>query len=109
MSWDADLTDDRGHLEGAWNYTHNCNHMIRHALHVAGYPDGIWWDGFNGMTGPQGAAVLADVIRVLERNPDVYNAMNPDNGWGDRESLVKTLTEMRDAVPEWPTIWTISG
>jgi hypothetical protein len=26
-SWTAYLTDDRGHDEGQWNYTHNCNGM----------------------------------------------------------------------------------
>lgn len=109
MSWDAYLNDDRGHEEGSWNFTHNCNGMIRHALHIAGHPDGIWWDGFNGLSGPEGAAILNDVIRVLELNPEVYDAMNPENGWGSRETLVKVLTEMKNAVPEWPTVWSISG
>jgi hypothetical protein len=32
VSWDATLIDDRGHVEGDWNYTHNCNRMIAAAL-----------------------------------------------------------------------------
>jgi hypothetical protein len=39
MSWDVDLTDDRGHNEGQWNYTHNCNGMIAVALERAGVAD----------------------------------------------------------------------
>ena len=31
MSWDAFLIDDRGHVEGDWNYTHNINKMVHEA------------------------------------------------------------------------------
>ena len=36
MSWNAYLTDDRGHTEGDWNYTHNCSGMIYAVLDDAG-------------------------------------------------------------------------
>jgi hypothetical protein len=36
MSWDISLVDDRGHIEGDWNYTHNCNGMIEDAVGDAG-------------------------------------------------------------------------
>src|SRR5687768_13234721 len=135
MSWDAWLTDDRGHTEGDWNYTHNCNRMIRAALDDAGFvladsttpcstydhdtkewvhhPDGSgripWWKHMHGMSGPEGAAYLDTIVRGLEADPDRFRAMNPENGWGDFDSLVKVLTEMRNAVPEWPTSWSTSG
>jgi hypothetical protein len=118
VSWDADLIDDRGHIEGDWNYTHNCNGMINQALRLSGYerptePGGTrllsWWQCLNGMDGPAGAALLDRVIRQMEKDPDRFRAMNPDNGWGDYDSLVKVLTEMRNAVPEWPTTWSACG
>ena len=120
MSWDADLIDDRGHYEGEWNYTHNCNGMANAVL----YPDyeqqtvfdevfrsthPSWWKVLDGKTGPEGAAFLDSIIRGLESDPERFRAMNPENGWGDYDSFVKVLTSMRDAVPEWPTTWAASG
>lgn len=133
MSWDAFLIDDRGHYEGEWNYTHNCNRMIHAALDRAGvelpastracrrledgewvsYPNGVgtisWFDHLDGMTGPDGAAFLDLVLREFKNDPQHYEAMNPTNGWGSFESLVRVLTEMRDRVPEWPTNWSAGG
>lgn len=126
MSWDADLIDDRGHTEGEWNYTHNCNGMIESVLgdEIDGTVEpfwsklshgrsamgrGSWWGLLNSSSGPDGAALLDRIIRGLEADPERFRAMNPENGWGDYDSLVKVLTEMRDAVPEWPTTWTVSG
>jgi hypothetical protein len=134
VSWDADLTDDRGHVEREWNYTHNCNGMANAVLtpeelheggvrwwakrnrqdvidraEADGRPLGSWWDCLDGMEGPEGAAFLDRIIRALEGEPERFVAMNPENGWGDYDSFLKRLTEMRDAVPEWPTKWTTSG
>lgn len=135
MSWDAWLTDDRGHSEGEWNYTHNTSRMIYAVLDDAGvelaastrpcstydhetqewvsHPNGhgtiTWWDHLNGMSGPAGAAYLDTIVRGLEADPDRFRAMNPENGWGDYEGVLKVLTEMRNAVPEWPTEWGASG
>lgn len=143
MSWDAYLTDDRGHSEGDWNYTHNTSVMIYAVLNEAkpGFlldvaarkyadsdryvienwrkPDerrvlfrdrpAAWWDALDGMSGPEGAAYLDTIIKGLEADPERFRAMNPENGWGDYDRLVKVLTEMRNAVPEWPTTWGASG
>lgn len=125
MSWDADLTDDRGHNEGSWNYTHNCNGMIEavltedevdstdepfwSALGGTGMGRGAWWDLLNRKSGPDGAALLHRIVLGLEADPERFRAMNPDNGWGDYDSLLKVLRDMRDAVPEWPTTWAANG
>lgn len=122
MSWDVDLIDDRGHYEAEWNYTHNINGMIAAALldvdgTVVEQCDGplgpaigpAWWKRLHGMSGPDGAAFLDRIIRGLEADPDKFRAMNPKNGWGDYDSLVKVLTEMQNAVPEWPCTWAASG
>ena len=135
MSWDAWLTDDRGHSEGEWNYTHNCSGRVYVVLDEAGSklpastrpcrwldrttgewhdaPNGhgmvSWWEHLDGMAGPEGGAFLDRIIRGLEADPERFRAMNPKNGWGDYDSFVKVLTEMRNAVPEWPSTWECSG
>ena len=116
MSWDAHLIDDRGHEEGWWNYTHNCNAMLDAVLgkQVATTPTPFWgghcwWMILDGMDGKSGQALLAEMIESLEAEPDRFRAMNPENGWGDYDSLVKVLTAMRDAVPEWPCVWRCYG
>ena len=133
MSWNAYLTDDRGHEEGWWNYTHNTNGMANSVLSDdelragarrwwgergrddivvridSGERFGSWWYCLDGMSGPEGAALLDRIIRGLEANPEKYRAMNPENGWGDYDSFVKLLREMRGAVPEWPCTWSVSG
>lgn len=133
MSWDATLTDDRGHVEGEWNYTHNCNRMANDALDVIGYdrphddrevsrrdpvtgewktePYGpkTWWHILDGMSGADGAQYLTAIITQLEAEPDRYRAMNPENEWGDYDSFRFVLREMRDRVPEWPSLWRVHG
>jgi hypothetical protein len=122
MSWDADLYDDRGHLEGSFNYTHNTNGMIAAAYEAASGEDTeqcrgslgpligpAWWDRLDGASGPDGAAYLAAIIKGLEADPARFRAMNPANGWGDYDRLLAVLREMRDRVPDWPTRWEVSG
>lgn len=133
MSWDADLIDDRGHCDGEWNYTHNCNRMANAVLDAdelraaamrwwgergradvvarveAGEITGTWWECLDGLSGPEGAALLDRIIRGLEADPERFRTMNPSNGWGDYDSFVKVLCDMRAAVPEWPTTWQVSG
>lgn len=123
MSWDAYLYDDRGHLEGNWNYTHNCNGMVNLILdpnyeqrsvveEVFCFKDKkhvSWYKHLDGMSGPDGAAFLQKIITNLRTNPEKFIALNPPNGWGSYESFLEVLTNMRDRVPEYPTKWSTSG
>jgi len=111
VSWDIDLIDDRGHVEGEWNYTHNTSRMIYDALETVGYrfDEPTWYSHLNGKSGPEGAAYLDVIIRHLEAEPAKYEAMNPENGWGSYDTLVPVLRSMRAAVPEWPCSWEASG
>ncbi|HUW00815.1 MAG TPA: hypothetical protein VMW08_00550 [Acidimicrobiales bacterium] len=122
MGWWAHLADDRGNDEGSWNFTHNTNGMIAEALQAAtgetveecGGPLGpvigpAWWERLNGMTGPEGGEFLDTIVKALMADPVRFEAMNPENGWGSYESLLKVLADMRDSVPEWPCVWQASG
>jgi len=122
MSWDAVLYDDRGHIEGDWNFTHNLNGAIAAALKAAGYGDTemcggplgraigpAWYDRLNGMTGPDGARMLADARDEMVKNRDTYLPYNPDNGWGDVDAVCQVFSKMIASVPEWPTLWRCDG
>lgn len=110
MSWDADLIDDRGHDEGSWNYTHNCNGMANFVMaDLFGDQVEAWWKKLHNMEGPAGAELLDGIVKGLEAEPGRFRAMNPENGWGDYDSFVRILKEMRDAIPEWPTKWSVNG
>lgn len=120
MSWNAYLIDDRGHTEGEWNYTHNTNGMANLALDASYEQVSVfeevfrpgrlsWWKRLDTLDGPTGAAMLDGIIRAMESDPEKYRALNPPNNWGDYDSFLKVLRDMRDAVPEWPTSWTVNG
>lgn len=117
MSWDAWLISDDGvdlsltphgcrvvtrRIIGEWNYTSNTNPMVR----ATGCD---WPRDFAGLDGPDGAAYLHRVISMLENDPLRFEAMNPPNGWGDYDTLLDVLREMRAAVPEqrctWAMVW----
>jgi|SRR5215469_13792607 len=105
MSWDADFDG------GSWNYTHNTNGMIAAAYEsvtgestepydfpILGKVIGpTWWKRLDGMTGAQGSEYLGQIINGLESDPNRFRAMNPDNGWGDFDTLLATLRDMKAA------------
>ena len=67
------------------------------------------WSQLDGLPGPEGAALLDVIVKGLELEPARFRAMNPENGWGDYDSFVARLREMRAAVPEWPCKWKVWG
>lgn len=117
MSWDARLIDDRGHTEGEWNYTHNCNRMIDAVLSLPvdestfapNVFGGGWWKHLDGMDGEAGQALLAGIVDGLQADPARFRAMEPANKWGSYIGVLGVLREMRDAKPEWPCRWEVSG
>lgn len=134
MSWAAHLVippcDSCGRGEsyiGDWNYTHNCNGMIEDALGYkqleetaetwwarfnseTGMGRHSWWDLLHGKSGAEGAAFLGYILGALKALPHKYRAMNPENGWGDYDSLVRVLEEMRDQSVKYPNAtWSACG
>lgn len=123
MSWDADFyAKADGHLVpvGDWDYTHNCDRMVAKVLTTVGYEiEGAFWDKpeqptywinhLNGLSGEDGAKFLALIVGGLNEAPEFFREMNPENGWGDYDSLVKTLDDMRACSEKYPTgVWSAS-
>lgn len=112
MGWDAHLKcASCEHSVGEWSFTHNTSRMIYAVLEDEGIrqPGVPWWWQLSEYHGPKGAAFLDLIIKGLEADPTRFIAMNPENGWGSYDSLLRVLREMRDAVPEYPTIWRCWG
>lgn len=84
--------DDRG-----LNYTHNCNGMIRDA----GFDE--WPYEVDGWKARDLAMVLERVITNLEADPKKYRAMNPENGWGDYDSMLDELRKVKDYCRIYPS------
>jgi hypothetical protein len=101
MSWDIWLvTEVDGHdisVGDSFNYTHNCNPMIREA----GLTE--WPYEVDGWRAGELAERLDEAIRNLEADPKKYRAMNPENGWGDYDSLVARLRDVRDQCRTYPS------
>ena len=106
MSWDLDAfveVDGNSICVGDWNYTHNCNGMVREA----GVPDWLHWD--TPISSPDLAAELATAIAAFEADPAKFQAMNPENGWGDYDTLLETLKEIHAKAVEFPSArWEVS-
>lgn len=124
MSWDASISYG-GHTIRDWNYTHNCNAMIERVLDVLcvdhGQDDppfwvkmaetsgahghmgrGSWWRVLHGMNGEDGYKFLSSIVGGLSEAPAMFREMNPENGWGDYDSLIRVLAEMRDTSRDCP-------
>lgn len=92
MGWSADLIGPAEELAGSWEYTWNTNPMIAAAVLQKTFSMSV----LHGLTGHQAAYWLSVVISGLESNPARFRAMNPVNGWGDYDGLLKTLRAMRE-------------
>lgn len=101
MSWSVTLTTELdGHqiiVADGCDYTHNTNRMIRDAGFL-GWPYEV-----HSWTAKKLGEGLDEAIKNLERDPKRYRAMNPANGWGDYDSLVGVLRELRDQCRTFPS------
>jgi hypothetical protein len=123
MSWDADLFDIDGDVIADWNYTHNTNGMANAVLYDDYKQKPVfqevfdsdqarpsWWLVLDGMTAQDGAVLLSRIIDGLESDPEKFRAMNPPNKWGDYDSFVEVLREMRDkSKKKSAQSWRMSG
>lgn len=102
MSWDINLYTE---LDGEiidipgtdFNYTHNINQMIREA----GFSD--WPYEVDGWDAQDLGIALAKSLEELTRDPKRFRAMNPKNGWGDYDTLVPVLQQIRELCAKYPS------
>ena len=101
MSWDIGFELNNYRFEDkSWNYTHNCNDMMR----AAGYD---WIYNLDGLKVKDTIQQFEHMLENLKSDPERYIAMNPANGWGDYASLVALWEEIipeaqkiAEAIPE---------
>ena|SRR5688500_15539078 len=122
MSWDASLACDTCGCDNGrdWSVTHNTSPMIYAALTAQGFelPPSKWrstgtvgwYEHLDGMSAEEGAEYLRLIVSGLEADPERFREMNPVNGWGDYDGLIKVLREMRDAsIDACSARWAASG
>jgi len=57
---------------------------------------------FDGMSAKNALPVLEATLEELEKNPQKYKKLNPENGWGSYEVLLDTLTAIIIACKKHP-------
>lgn len=82
MSWDIGFELNNHQFDNSsWNYTHNCNDMMREA----GYD---WVYHLGGQRIADTLPQFESMLEKLKADPARFKLMNPSNGWGDYDSLV---------------------
>lgn len=56
----------------------------------------------NGMNCDKALPILNNAIKDMIENKEEYEKLNPENGWGSYEGLLKRLREMRDCCEDNP-------
>jgi hypothetical protein len=91
VSYDVNLEIDTGGKHPAtvgnddMNYTYNCAPMFRRAL---------GGNGINNLHGELASDMLPRLraaVSHMAENPDIYEPMNPANGWGDYKTALQFL------------------
>ncbi len=99
MGWDIWAEIDAGGEEKvsigeSYNYTYNTSPML--------YDVGIDWKELTGKPLSEVVPILQAGLEKLKANPEKYEAMNPENGWGSYEGLVAKLTQIIEEYKQYP-------
>lgn len=86
-----DFTD----IGESFNYTWNCGAMFREAT-------GMSFSDLNGLKSTDASPIIRKAISALQTEVEKYNAMNPKNGWGDRETFAGWLDRIAIQCEEHP-------
>lgn len=76
------------------NYTYNVSPMFRKAL------GGDDINELHGKSTIDCLPKLNDAIKNMQESPEVYEAMNPTNKWGNYEGALNVLHKLRNACEE---------
>lgn len=81
------------------NVTHNLNTMAKEA----GIYEALWRpDEINITQAGQLIPLLEEGLKKLMEDPEKYKKLNPENGWGSYNGLVKFVTGYLEACKENP-------
>ena len=101
MSWDiwlaVEVDGKEVEIADGEGYTHNCNNMVR----AAGFVE--WPYEVDGMTSREFCEKLDAALQALRANPAWFRRMNPENGWGDYDGLVRILDRVLDSFDRFPS------
>lgn len=75
--------------------TYNLSPMFREA-------SGHRFADLEGMSGARVGSILRTALHRLVSDPPKYEALNPENGWGDYEGLVKVVTQAAVLAARYP-------
>lgn len=95
--------DDSGSDEENEVYSANITHNLNNMADAAGVYDCLWRPDEHGMTK---AAQLIEPLRVglgvLNAEPERFMPLNPSNGWGTYDGLVRFVARYLEACERWP-------
>lgn len=100
MSYDISLTINTGIKDAvvadAGNYTWNVAPML--------YDTNDGWERItkNNVSSKTASEILEKILVRLVENPGKYRAMNPKNGWGDYDSMLAWLQNLKEICDENP-------
>lgn len=77
------------------NYTYNCSKMLWEAADTS-------LSALHGKPVEEVAQVLSKGVAVMRADPARFQAMNPENGWGDYDSWLDYLDRIIDACQRYP-------
>ncbi len=105
MSYDIDIEHQSidiaraaGELETeVGNYTYNCGRMFATAT-----GEDKWISDLDGMLCKDALPLITKAVENMEKDPETYRAMNPENGWGNYDSFLKYVRKFRDACAKYP-------
>jgi hypothetical protein len=101
MSWNLYLEKPKcpncGHNGTIYSSDYTSN--MRPMLNFAGFD----WEQLDDLDMVRGLKYLNSFIDKLENYPEVYKPLNPSNGWGDYDSFLVMLKELRQAWVQNPT------
>lgn len=107
MSLDLDLPLDpcrhcgRSSERLSFNCTYNCSDMWFRI-----FPEDEKMVPIEGLTGGESFPILKHAVDILLGNPEVFEALNPPNGWGSYKGFFKFISDMLIAAHKHPdSIW----
>lgn len=107
MSLDLTMTINTCEKCGRWdtiyqgNYTYNVSRMW-----YAIYPEHEYMIPIDGMTGAEALSILQYAIDQMNANPQLFETLNPINGWGEFVSFKLWIRLLIEHCIDYPDgIW----